>query len=197
MPTPEPIRCIVCGASLAGRIGSESEETTEYPRWLVCGEHGDEAGPQPVWRDNGTLDRPLPDLNLELGARVIGVWEQELQIIYMLLDDGLLLLFDANFGGVELWTCPPEDRSFPAPMGVHEATNWDRRPTDPWSYLVRKRPRLLRLRGFRNVDREDVIELDLDGGTVIRLYSHPATWREMGEFAFFIGERWVGERPGG
>lgn len=183
-----PIRCILCAEPLLHDIMDRDHgERTET---LVCAAHSDQdlrdLGLNELW--GGILPAYSSAFFTGGTSRLVGAWEQGEggYGVYLLLEDGQLLLFVCWTPEVEMARVPPELRRLVEPQGVPPAhgPEWRRAIDGGWV--------------LREAVREpggDVI-LRFAAGRSVRFSTAHESWRELGDGRYFLTHTWQSDGAG-
>lgn len=178
------INCILCAKPLLHEI--EDEGHGERPEVLVCSAHSDQdlrdLGLDELW--GGVAPKDSWAFFAGGSARVVGVWEQGSGGcfgVYVLLDDGRLLLFNPScLSEIYMAQVPRHLRRLAEPEGVPRADG------DPWRRASEER---WVLRDAERLPNGNVVLRFPSKGTV-RFSTEHYSWRELGDGRDFLTCEW-------
>ena len=177
------IACILCGCMLSSTI--EDPRAGDRHVALVCGAHTDEdlsaRGLSALWAGGDT--RP-GDIHTDPTRRLAGAWElgtNGAHAVYLLLDNGDLLIIAPDYDGVATARVPRDRRLHEQPLGLSKHN------IHPWGLAVAEGTNITSIRR-----REDGrIDLALAGRGIVAFSVYLASWRELGDGKYFLAEDWL------
>lgn len=177
-----PIRCILCAEPLLRDITDDGHgERTET---LVCSAHSDQdlrdLGLDELW---GGIEPTHSSAFFTGGtSRLVGAWQQGEGAygVYLLLEDGQLLLLTCWRPEVNMARVPLGLRRLVEPHGVEPAngSEWRRALDGGWV--------------LRDAERElgGDVTLRFAGGESVRFSTALESWRELGDGRYFLTHTW-------
>lgn len=181
-PAGAGIACILCGSILSSTI--EQPRNGDRHEALVCGAHPDEElearGLGALWAGGDTGPGTIHD---DPSVRLTGAWELGADgghAVYLLLDDGGLLIVTPEHYGVAVARVPRDRRLLGHPLGL------EKHSVHPWELAVAEGANISSIRR-----REDgSVDLVLAGRGTVTFSTYYASWRELGDGKNFLAEDW-------